>query len=311
MPSAKLSLFVPFEEPEPHLTFAAQLGAECVYTWIPENRTDAESIRSFRCRVEDRGLTLHNAGCIAHGKDAAIHLALANRDERVDAFCDFVTNLGDAGVSVTTFTWEPDQVWSSGIHATRTARARWVDERELLRVRPTHGRRYDREELWDNFAYFIERIIPACRSAGVRLALHPNDPPSDGELGGIPCLIRAVSDYERAFGFAPASVLGMEFCCGCWIEGAAGFGDPVSAISRFVREDRVLIVHFRNVSSPLPEFTETFPDNGYADVRPIVEALVETEYAGTITPDHVPALVEPYGVGASMAYAAGYIRALL
>ena len=103
----------------------------------------------------------------------------------------------------------------------------------------------------------------------------------------------------------------MEFCCGCWLEGGDTFGDPAKSISRFVREDRVLIVHFRNVSAPLPRFTETFLDNGYGHMETIIDALFDEGYRGTVTPDHVPNLVEPYGRGASMAYAAGYIRALL
>lgn len=311
MSNIKLSLYVPFEEPEPHLSFASQIGADRVYTWIPENLTDVAGITAFRTRVGDAGLTLHNVGCIAHGKDPSIHLGLSDRDERINAFCEFVSNLGRAGVSITTFTWEPDQVWSSERGTSRGASARSVAEGELLKIGLKHGRKYTRTELWDNFAYFIERMTPVCEEAGVRLAMHPNDPPSLEELGGVPCLIHSMADYIRAFEHAPPNVLGMEFCCGCWLEGGDRFGDPAEAIRRFTREDRVLIVHFRNVTAALPDFTETFLDNGYGNMRSIIEALADEGYAGTVTPDHVPILVDPYGAGASMAYATGYIRALL
>lgn len=307
----KLSLFVPYESPEPHLTFAAQIGADCVYTWLPESHIDYDSIVAFRDRCGSRGLELYNAGCIALGKNPSIHLGLADRDAEIERFRRFVTELGRAGVSVTTFTWEPDQVWSSAPGVSRGARSRSVDTRELARAPYTRGRRYEREELWDNFSRFIESLSPTLEEAGVRLALHPNDPPVDGELGGVPCLIRSIADYERAFALAPAGVLGMEFCCGCWLEGGDSFGDPAVEIRRFVSEDRVLVVHLRNVTAPVPEFTETFLDNGYGAMPAILDALAETGYSGSVTPDHVPELIEPYGRGASMAFAAGYIRGVL
>ena len=73
---------------------------------------------------------------------------------------------------------------------------------------------------------------------------------------------------------------------------------------------RVFIVHFRNVSSPLPRFTETFLDNGCMDMSRVMKVLVETGYDGTVTMDHTPGLVPGMGSGAGNAYAIGYMRAL-
>jgi len=311
MDTPLISLFVAHDAPDGDLEFARQIGADRVYTWVPIDRIDRESIASIRARVEDHGLELYNVGCIALGKNHAIHLGLPEREEAVERFGEFVTNLGLERIGVTTFTWEPDQVWSSSPSASRGARSRSVQLSELTARQITHGRQYEREELWDNFAWFIDRMTPALKHAGVRLALHPNDPPSAEPLGGVPCLINGIDEYARAFEHAPPDILGMEFCCGCWLEGRDTFGDPAASIRRFCREGRVLIVHFRNVSASLPNFTETFLDNGYGDMYSILKALVEEGYGGTITPDHVPQLAEPYGRGASMAYAVGYMRALI
>lgn len=311
MTQPRISIHVRHDAPDAELRFARQLGADCVYTWVPLDATDVESLTAFRRRVEDHELTLYNAGCIALGKNDRIHLNLPGRADEIARFQEFITNLGEAGIGVTTFTWEPDGVWSSSPGISRDATARVVDLDELTARPNTHDREYGRDELWDNFEYFIERLEPTLRASGVRLALHPNDPPTDRSLGGIPCLIYSLESYERAFSFAPADVLGMELCCGCWLEGRDTLGDPAAAVERFVPEDRVLIVHFRNVSSPLPEFTETFLDNGYGDMSRITRALCREHYAGTVTPDHVPRLVAPYGDGASFAYAVGYIKALL
>ena len=180
-----------------------------------------------------------------------------------------------------------------------------------LDARPlTHGREYGEDEIWANFAYFMERLIPVAEEAGVRLALHPNDPPVP-KLGGVPCLIQSWDSYKRAFDVAGSRALGMEFCCGCWLEGGtAGFGDILDGIRWCAEQDRILLVHFRNISSPLPAFTETFLDNGYMDMYQIMRVLVETGYGNTVTLDHTPIMEPALGRGTGTAYAIGYMRAL-
>lgn len=41
----------------------------------------------------------------------------------------------------------------------------------------THGRAYSKDELWDNYTYFIRQIAPVAEEAGVRIGIHPDDPP--------------------------------------------------------------------------------------------------------------------------------------
>jgi mannonate dehydratase len=174
----------------------------------------------------------------------------------------------------------------------------------------THGREYTEDEIWDNFSYFIREVIPVAEEAGVRLALHPNDPPVPS-LGGIPCLIHSFEDYERAFEIADSPYLGMEFCVGCWLEGGEAFGDMFQAIRHFNSEGRIVIVNFRNVSSPLPRFTETFVDAGYMDMYPVMKAFVEVGYQGTMILDHTPKFSRSPSRDSERAYAIGYMRALL
>lgn len=299
--------------PEPtreELLFARQLGIPCVYTWVGEHQRDYAFLTALRQKVEDAGLMLYMTGNMGVAKSDKIHLALPGRDERIAAFQEFIHNLGRAGIHVTTFTWEPSQVWSSEPGETRGARARRVDLDEMLRRPLTHGRVYAEEEIWDHFSYFIERVLPVAQEADVRLALHPNDPPAPA-LGGIPCLIHSFESYKRAFELANSPYLGMEFCVGCWLEGGPAFGNLLEAIRYFYEQDKILIVHFRNVSATLPRFVETFLDNGYMDMYQVMKVFCEVGYNGTMTLDHTPQFAEGYAQGTGTAYAIGYMRALV
>lgn len=306
-----LSMFIESDPSADELRFAHQLGVDCVYTWVKPEQRSYEYLARLRERVEAHGLRLYNVGNIALGKNDKIHLALPGRDRAIADFQAFVRDLGRAGIGVTTFTWEPTQVWSSAPGETRGATTRTVDLDEMLRRPFTHGRAYSEEEIWENYTYFIRQMAPVCEEAGVRLALHPNDPPSPYPLGGIPCLIHSFATYKRAFAAANSRALGMEFCCGCWLEGGDGFGDIFEGIRTFVAEDRVLIVHFRNVSAPLPQFIETFLDNGYGDMYAIMKAFVRAGYRGTMILDHSPKFAGEYAKGSGTAYAIGYMRALM
>lgn len=306
----KLSMYIDPMPDDDQLRFASQLGVTHVYTWVAVEQTSVAYLSELRRRVESFGLTLYNVGCMALGKSDKIHLALPGRDETIEQFKQFIRNLGQAGVYTTTFTWEPTGVWSSEPGESRGAQARRVDLSEMQQRPLTHGRTYTEDEIWENFTYFIRRIIPAAEEAGVRLALHPNDPPTTS-LGGISCLIYSFETYLRAFAIANSPNLGMEFCTGCWLEGSEQFGDMLAAIRYFVEQKRIFIVHFRNVSAPLPEFTETFLDNGYMDMYKAMKLFVQTGYDGTMILDHTPEFAGGYALGGGTAYAIGYMRALI
>lgn len=309
----KFSMSVAPAADKDELLFARQLGFDYVYTWVNDGQSDAESLKRLKDSVESAGLGLYNVGNMSLGKNDKIHLALPGRDKEIERFKEFIYNLGKAGIHTTTFTWEPSRVWTTA-RATnsfsRGAISRIVDINEVTSRPYTHERKYSAEEIWDNYSYFIKEILPVANEAKVRLALHPNDPPAP-EYGGIPSLIHNSDCYKKAFGIADNPGLGMEFCAGCWLEGGKDFGDILEGIRYFTGQKKIFIVHFRNISSPMPHFTETFLDNGYMDMYKIMKALCEAGYDGTVTLDHTPVFAPGYDKGTGAAYAIGYMRALL
>ena len=87
--------------------------------------------------------------------------------------------------------------------------------------------------------------------------------------------------------------------------------DVCEAIRHYAARDQLSGVHFRNVSSPLPCFTETFLDNGYVDMAEVLATLKAVAYNGLLVPDHSPAFVGDENGRTALAYAIGYIRGLL
>ena len=310
-PGIKLSIHIPANPTNDELTFIQQLGVSHAYAWVPEEASDPASLIALREKVASFGITLFNVGCYELGKSPNIHLATPERDTDIERFKLFVRNLGEAGIHTTTFTWEPDQVWSTEPSTVRGgASARAVDMNVLKKQPYTHGRAYSKDEIWDNFTHFMREIIPVAEEAGVRLALHPNDPPVE-EIAGIPCLINSFESYKRAFEIGNSDYLGMEFCTGCWLEGGDNFGNMLEAIQYFGERGKIFIVHFRNITAPLPTFVETFVDEGYFEMYKAMKAFQKVGYDGTLILDHSPKFTPDAGKGAATAYAIGYMRALL
>ena len=306
-----LSINIPPDPTDEDLQFACQLGVDYVYTWQAESKINVDYLIGLRKKVESYGLTLYNVGSFEIGKNDKIHLALPGRDDAIDRFGRFLRNLGEAGISTTTFTWEPAGVRSTDRGLARGgASARAVNMELLNKEPPSHPGTYTEKDIWDNYTYFIERIIPVAEESGVRLALHPNDPPVPS-IGGIPCLIHSFDSYKRAFEIGNSDNLGMEFCTGCWLEGGDQFGDIFEGIKYFVERKKVYIVHFRNISAPLPHFVESFLDDGYMNMGDIMDAFCKAGYEGSMVLDHTPTMVGTTDRRTPNAYAIGYMKGLL
>ena len=308
----KLSAQISVDAEDSYIHFLAQIGVPYVYTWLRDVPDNYDKLARFKEKLALHGITLYNIGVGGVAKSANIHLATSERDRDIALFQDSLRVLAKVGVYATTFTWEPDEVWSTGkIQIRGGAVARYVDEHQLKTVPIGHGRVYKKDELWENFTYFMRQMMPVAEETGVRMALHPNDPPIES-IAGVDCLITSFDDYRRAFKIADSKMLGMEFCCGCWLEGGDRFGDIIAGIKEFVADNRIIITHFRNVNTILPVFNEVFIDDGYMDMFKVMKTFYEAGYDGTLILDHMPTLdtanITLYG---GTGYAIGYIKALM
>lgn len=321
-PGIQIGTYVPSTASDEDLQFLEQVGVEWAMLIVndPGEQT-AEHYKRFNDRLGKYGMQIYRIANHQVHNVEEITLNLPGRDEKIDELCRFLGELGKAGIKFHTYAHMGNGIWSTGsvpgrggvdsrVLDIKNAKGHWngkVFEGEL-----THGRRYSEDELWDNYAYLMERMVPAAEEAGVFVGVHPDDPPVY-DLGGIPrCIFGTFDGYKRALEIANSPNIGVCLCIGCWLEGGEiGMGNTVvDAIHHFAAQKKLFKIHFRNVSNPMPEpWRETFIDDGYQDMHQVMRALREVRYDGAIIPDHIPHMIG--GSRPGLAYSIAYMKALV
>lgn len=316
-PGMKVAAQMSAEPSAEEFQLAQQMGIDCAVTWVDPQKASGEYYRSRREAFAEHGIHLYGLGNGSVHNVDAITLNLANRNEKVEEYKNHIRNLGAANIPYTTYAHMANSVWSTPRETTRGgAPARAFDVNRLdeasggsFRGALTHERTYEEEELWDNFASFIGEVAPVAEEAGVRIGIHPDDPPGL-VLGGVPRpIFSSFAGYKRALEMADSPNVGMCLCIGCWLEGGDAMGEGVEdTIRYFGGQEKIFKVHYRNVDQPLPHFVETFVDDGYFDMYKAMRALQQVGFDGALIPDHIPLMGDDHRLGT--AYTLAYMKAL-
>ena len=315
-------------------SYAAQLGYRNIQMNSPALPGDKvwryEDLKGLRDSIEAKGLKLvmiENVPLIFYDK---IILGLGGRDEQIENYITTIKNLASLGVEIFGHHFSPTFVWRTrdipgrgGARVTSFDAADFETEgnesmRELMR-RKRHLLDYDvfevakgitAEQLFKNYAYFMSAVMPVAQQCGIKLALHPDDPPLR-RGNGIERMITSLEDYQRAMNIANSSAWGVNLCLGCFSE--LGGADAVKASIRFFAEKGKLFgVHFRDVKGCLPHFEECFLGEGNFNPPEILQLLVQTGFDGLIMEDHVSKLDYDTVYGhRARAHELGYIKGLI
>ena len=318
-PGIKVSLQLPTDPTPEDLQFTKQLGVEYVNIPTGGERATLETFVTLKKRVDDAGLKIWNIGNSNVHNMPEVTLNLPGRDQKIEEYKTYLRNLAKAGIFYTTYAHMGNGIWSSARETTRggaparafrleTAKGWWIDK--TFEGPLTHGRKFTPDELWENYTYFIKQIVPVAEELGIRIGIHPDDPPVP-ELGGVPrCIFGNFDGYVRALKIADSPNIGVCLCAGTWMEGGALMGKDVFEAARaFAKMGKLWKIHFRNVSAPGNYFVETFVDNGYTDMYKLMKTLRDVDFRGALIADHVPEMVG--GTKTGWAYSIGYIKALL
>lgn len=165
-----------------------------------------------------------------------------------------------------------------------------------------------REDLWKRYSDFLNEILPVAEAAGVELAAHPDDPPLP-DVRKQPRLIYQHEHYDTLLSLNSSPNNRLEFCLGTLAEMTGG--SVYDAVDHFTSLDRVAYIHFRNIRGKVPDYKESFIDDGDVDMPRVMRILKKNNFQGLIIPDHAPRMscAAPWHSG--MAYAMGYIKALM
>lgn len=296
------------------LQLAKQLGMEWVRIGPPCNPPDRDKYREAVQMIEAAGLKVAKIGSSVHSA-AEIVLNLPGRDEKIEEFKQHIRAVAAAGIKYHLY-GHSHGVWRTGREKLRGGAISTAFEEGKPATAGvldhTAQRRYTEDELWKNWEYFARQIAPVAEETGVKIGVHPNDPPGL-TLDNVPRpIFSSFEGYKRAIEIANSPNIGMGLCVGCWLEGGPRMGRNVlETIEYFGGLKKLFVIHFRNVSAPLPHFHETFLNEGYMDMYKVMRALRKVNFEGVLVGDHFPQMVESAGPLAGQIYTIGYIQALI
>jgi len=269
-----------------------------------------------RAKLERLAETIDRAGLrFAVVESIAVHedikLGRPTRDRLLDQYCESVRTMGELGIPVLCYNFMPIFDWTRTDLAEVQAdgsTALSYDDRALARIDLSHGtgdlpgwsaaydaktlqallaayRDVDAERLWEHLAYFLERVVPEAERAGVRMAIHPDDPP--WSIFGLPRIITGGAAFERFIDLVDSPSNGVTFCTGSL---GADPRNDLPAIARTIGgRGRIHFAHCRNVAiTGERRFHEAPHPSRFGDVpmRDVLVALRDVGFTGPMRPDH-------------------------
>jgi mannonate dehydratase len=247
-----------------------------------------DTLAAIKSEFESHGLKIAGVESdpVPTGK---IKLGLPGRDEEIDNYIAAIDALGKVGIPLICWNFMAGLGWYRTNFEVRerggalTSEFRYEDaEKQGL----TEWGEVPEEKLWDNITYFLKAVIPAAEKAGVRMALHPDDPPIS-PLRGIARIVTSGANYRRILNIVPSPVHGITFCQANF----KAMGEDIYSLAEtFCREGKVFFVHYRDIEGQGKYFRETFHDNGPTDMVRMLQIYHDAGFRGPIRPDHAPTM---------------------
>src|SRR6185437_2939453 len=313
-----------FAGPDPQrIAFAKEMGVQGAVAGVSPDMVKMKDANGWEYNVikavkeawDKLGLTL----TVIEGPpslNTKTKLGLAGRDEEIANFITFMKNISRVGIDTVCYNWMPLIGWA------RTNKAFPVrggaldmsfDIKDAKKDPITQYGKITHEDMWKNLAYFLKAVLPEAEKYGIKLSMHPDDPPVD-EIQGIPRIMTSVAAFKKMIDMHPSPSNTITWDGTFGEMGEEGKQeDVVAAAEYFGKKKAISFVHFRNVRGYKDHFHETFVDNGQMDMQGIMQKLYDTGFKGPIRPDHVPTMYGdksgfPGYTNLGALFAVGYIR---
>ena len=298
-----------------YLRFCKEYGAEEILFNTPnipgiDGQWELKDLVKLRLTVEHHGLKLAALENVPTHFYDHIMLNGPKKNIQIEKMIYTIRNIARAGIPIFGYNWMPSHVWRGKYAVIRGgAVATAFNYNEAKKMPFTHEREYTEKEMWNYLEEWIKIITPIAEEEGIRLGIHPCDPPVE-KLGGIPQLLRSFDSYKRLIEIYPSDSNAIEFCQGTFAEMA---NENIYEMIRYFGErNKILYVHFRNVSDTVPNFKEEFVNTGYVDMYKAMKIYKEIGFNSFFIDDHVPKTFNDTQWGhRGRAFANGYIQGLI
>jgi mannonate dehydratase len=312
----RVAIGLPGKATDEQLQMAKQLGCDDVVLATParlpgDKRWEYDDLARLRDWVEGYGLKIGALQNTPHGFWDKVRLGLPGREEQIENYIATIRNVGKAGIPVLGYNFRPDPLYRTGHVPIRGGAQATAFDRSKVPTALTYGREFSTEHMWEAYTYFITRAIPAAEQAGIKLAVHPDDPPGPA-IGGVARIFSSFEGFERASHIVESPAWTILLCVGCWAE-MGGTDNVRRGIEHFGRKSQIAYVHFRDVQGIGDTFNECFIGDGDLDVTGIMRQLKDVGFTGFVIDDHAPQMAgdDDSWHPRSRAYQTGYLQGLL
>ncbi len=280
-----------------------------VYDVAPGEVWPEESLRALRDQCEAHGLVFDVVESIPVHED--IKLGRGDVDRLLRNYCENIRRCGKFGVKCVTynfmpvFDWTRTQLDKKAPDGSTSLVMYWeqmkgldplkddihlpgwdssytqAQVRELISAYGALGE----EGLWKNLERFLKQVVPVAEECGVRLAIHPDDPPYP--IFGLPRIITCEENLDRLLKLYDSPANSLCLCTGSL--GCAKANDVPAMVKKYARMGRIAFMHIRNVKileDGSFEERAHLSSCGSLDMYEIVKALADCGYDGYVRPDH-------------------------
>ena len=294
--------------------FAIQSGVKHGVIRLPEDGNfdyaDASHWGSLVRRFTDFGITPVAIEPMPNELHDHIKAGDEKRDESIERVISMFPHMRSHGIDTICFNFMAHIGWlrtSSSYPERGGAR---VTEFNMADFKPT-GAKITADELWANYEYFVKAVIPCAEKYGIKLALHPDDPPVP-RLGDVERIMISKANIKKAvYDIVKSDSLGIAMCqANYYIMGE----DLEKTIEEFA--DKIYLIHFRNTTGEPNHFRETYHDNGDIDMAKIMKCYIKNGVNVPIRVDHVPTMAGEQSTLAGYdalgrLFAIGYLKGIL
>lgn len=269
---------------EKDMKLIKQMGVDYVLMGGPPIPWKKETLRSIMDKYKANGLTVINM--MISGFNNSIY-GRTGRDEEIARVKESIVAAGEAGLPVIEYNWYVDRL-TDGYYEKKGRGGSGITAYDYSPVKnlppkPNIGT-YTAEQIWNNITYFLKAVIPVAEKAGVRLALHPNDPPASVSHGS-PQIMATFDGWKRLLDIVKSPANGMTYDCGVCREMGL---DPIEVLRYMGSRDQINHAHYRNVTvqEPFNKYEEVFYDTGVVDMFAVMREFLKAGYKRGIYPEH-------------------------